>query len=295
MVTRRELLRAGLTRHQVEERLRSGLLIRIYPGVYRVGHVAPSREASYVAAVLACGDRAVLSGLAAAHLLGLVKGQAPPPEVSAPTERRVKGIKTHRSRRMGRRETTVWLGVPVTTVPRTLVALAARLSPADLARAFHEAGIRHHTTPEQVEAVLARHPTAPGASMLRRVIHGDIHVTLSRLESRFLDALRHAGLPPPETNRRPGAHFVDCRWPEATLTVELDSYRYHRSRYAWEQDHRREREARVRGDEFRRYTYTDVFEEPAPMLNELRGLIGARARSRRAGRPRRSSASAGRR
>jgi hypothetical protein len=55
--------------------------------------------------------------------------------------------------------------------------------------------------------------------------------------------------------------------------VELDSYRYHASRHAWEQDHGREREAYARGDEFRRYTWADVFEQPASMLRELRGLL----------------------
>ena len=66
---------------------------------------------------------------------------------------------------------------------------------------------------------------------------------------------------------------MDCRWPAHRLTVELDGYRYHRSRHAWEQDRRREREARARGDEFRRYTYGDVFEQPEFMLSELRGLL----------------------
>ncbi len=66
---------------------------------------------------------------------------------------------------------------------------------------------------------------------------------------------------------------MDCRWPEHRLTVELDSYRYHRSRHAWEQDRRREREAHARGDDFRRYTHDDVLEEPRLMLRELDGLL----------------------
>jgi hypothetical protein len=78
VVTRRQLLRAGLTRHEIAQRIADGSLIVVHRGVYRVGHVAPSLESRYVAAVLACGDHAVLSGLAAAHLLGLVRG-APPP------------------------------------------------------------------------------------------------------------------------------------------------------------------------------------------------------------------------
>jgi hypothetical protein len=74
---------------------------------------------------------------------------------------------------------------------------------------------------------------------------------------------------------------VDCRWPEHKLTVELDSYGFHNSRYSWEQDRRREREARARGDEFRRYTYGDVFEEPELMLAELRALVPQRSRKSR--------------
>ena len=67
---------------------------------------------------------------------------------------------------------------------------------------------------------------------------------------------------------------MDCRWPDHHLTVELDSYRYHGSRHAWEHDRRREREADARGDEFRRYTYGDVYEDSRLMLAELRDLIG---------------------
>jgi hypothetical protein len=66
---------------------------------------------------------------------------------------------------------------------------------------------------------------------------------------------------------------VDCRWPAQRLTVELDSYRYHSSRHAWEQDRRREREAHARGDDFRRYTYGDVMERPRLMLAELRVVL----------------------
>jgi very-short-patch-repair endonuclease len=100
-----------------------------------------------------------------------------------------------------------------------------------------------------------------------------VRVTRSGLERRFLDLMRGAGLPLPPTNRPAGGRGVDCRWPERRLTVELDSYRYHRSRHAWELDRRREREARRRGDEFRRYTRDDVFEDPRTVLAELRPLL----------------------
>lgn len=113
----------------------------------------------------------------------------------------------------------------------------------------------------------------PGRAKLDRVLHGDVPVTLSKLQARFLQRMREARLPLPITNRIAGGHCVDCRWPAHRLTVELDSYRFHNSRYAWEKDRLREREARSRGDAFRRYTWADVIEDPEYMLNELRELL----------------------
>lgn len=272
VVSRKELLGAGLSERQVDYRVQTGVLLVEFPGVYRAGHRAPSVEARYMAAVKAGGKGAVLSGLAAAYLFGLVKGTAPEPEVTAPTERRVKGVRT-RTRRLDSGDATVWHKIPVTTVPRTLVDLSSLLSLDELARACHEAGVRHRTTPAQVERTLKRTPNAKGVANLRRVLRGDIPVTLSKLERRFLKLLRAHGLPLPATNKRAGSHRVDCRWPDHHLTVELDSYSYHNSRHAWEQDRKREREARQRGDEVRRYTWTDVFEEPTEMLTELHTLL----------------------
>jgi len=162
----------------------------------------------------------------------------------------------------------------VTTVPRTLVDIAARLELEPLARACHEAGVRYRTTPAQVETVLARRPTSPGAAKLKAVMRGEVRVSLSALERRFLELLRAAGLPLPQTNRRVGEFRIDCRWPEYRLTVELDSYRFHNTRKAWEDDRRREREARARRDDFRRYTYADVFEDPRQMMRELHEVLG---------------------
>ena len=275
VATRAQLLDAGLSEQQVVRLVRKGALIRRYRGVYSVGHAAASTEASYLSAVYACGSGALLCGRAAAHLLGLITGQPPRPEVLCPTQRSIDGVLTHRTRSRDRRDATSCREVPVTTVPRTLVDLAAVLPQDALARACHEAGIRFGTTPAKVEKVLERRPRSPGATRLRSVLRGDVHVTLSTLERRFLELLRDNGLPLPVTNRPAGGRRVDCRWPEHRLTVELDGYRYHASRHAWEQDRRREREAHARGDEHRRFTYGDVFEDLAPMLGELGAILSA--------------------
>ena len=164
----------------------------------------------------------------------------------------------------------------MTTVERTLVDLATELGVDRLARAVHEADVLHRATPEALEAAISRRPNSPGTARLRRVLRGDVDITLSRLEERFLEIVRDAGLVLPHTNRPAGGRRVDCRWPELRLTVELDGYRYHRSRHAWELDRRREREAYARGDDIRRYTYGDVFEHPRLMLRELHRLLPRR-------------------
>jgi hypothetical protein len=272
-ISRAQLLDLGMSSAAIQRRVAKGLLIRVHRGVYRVGHTAPSTEATYMAAVLAAGESALLRGRAAAHLMGLLTGAPPPPEVIASTNRRIEGVRTERASRADRRDATSHRGIPCTTIARTIVDLAAVLDEDALARVCHTAGVIYRTQPEDVEAVLARRPTAKGAADLRRILRGDTKLTLSKLERRFLQILDEHDLELPETNKRHGGRFVDCRWPDRKLTVELDSYRYHSSRHAWEQDRKREREARARGDDFRRYTYGDVFESPRAMLAELRAVI----------------------
>jgi hypothetical protein len=104
--------------------------------------------------------------------------------------------------------------------------------------------VRHKTTPRHVKAVLKRRPNSKNARTLRRIMEGEIQVTLSALERRFLALLRENKLPLPITNKSASGRRVDCRWPDRKLTVELDSYTYHRSRHAWEQDRKRERSPR---------------------------------------------------
>src|SRR5262245_8718303 len=273
VVTRQELLESGVTRAQIKSRLAAGRLIRIHRCVFRVGHAAPSLEARYLAAVKACGPGSLLAGRAAAHLLQLLRHLPSLPEVLTARHRRPEGVAVRRCRAIDRRDATEWRGVPVTTVPRTLVDLAATLEPPDLARAFHEANVRHHVKPCAVERVLSRRHNWPGARELRRVVCGDEPITLSRLESSFIALLRRARLPLPETNRPANGRYLDCRWPDRRLTVELDGYAYHATRHAWERDIDRERQTRARGDEFRRYTWRDVAEDPGQMLEDLRALL----------------------
>jgi hypothetical protein len=274
IVDRRDLYRAGLTRREIGRRIEKGLLIPEFRGVYRVGHAAPSPKARYMAAVKAGGPGALLCGPSAAYLESLLKcPNPPPPEVWCPTARRVPGVRTRRSRTLDRRDRTEWDAIPATVPARTLVDVAPALSDDELMRAVHEAQVRYRTTPDQVEAVLARIPNPAGARRLRQILHGDTQITLSALERAFLELLRRERLPLPLTNKLFGGRYVDCRWPEHRLTVELLGYRFHSSRHAWEQDHLRAQEARDRRDRFRRYTWDDILRRRERTEGELRELL----------------------
>jgi hypothetical protein len=226
-----------------------------------------------MAGVLASGDGSLLYGVAAGHLLRLVKRAPSAPHVLTPTERRIDGLVTRRCRDITVVQSTIVRNIPVITVPETLVALAAVQTDEALARSCHEAGVLYGTTPAMVGAVLERDRSVKGAGTLRAIMAGDIQVSLSKLERGFVQLLIEHLLPQPITNRLAGAHRVDCRWPDHRLTVELDGYRFHNSRHSWRQGLIREREARARGDEFRRYDWDDVFVDPAHMLAELKELL----------------------
>jgi hypothetical protein len=276
IVTWAEMLAAGLSEDEIRHRIEIGLLIKVHRAVYSVGHRVLTTEASYMAAVKAGGEGAVLWGRAAAYLLGIVKGATPPPAVLTRTEKRIRGVDA-RVRVLDPRDITEYNGIPCTTVPCTIVHLAGELDDEDvLARVCHEAGVKFGTTPRHVEAVLERRPNSKGAKTLRLIASGGVKVTLSVLEDGFFDALRAAGFPLPDSNKRVGKHRVDCHWSKYGVTVELVSFRYHNSKYAWDKDHDREREARMRGEEWRQFTYDDVFKDQTYMLGELRKLLTER-------------------
>jgi very-short-patch-repair endonuclease len=162
-------------------------------------------------------------------------------------------------------------------VARTVVDLARDSTPGELAEIFHHAVVKFRVKPHHVEAVLRRRPNAKGAKTLRRVIHGDERALLSVLERGFIALLRKHDLPLPRTNIPKDGHWVDCRWPDYRLTVELDSYQFHSTKHAWQRDYQRERKARKRGDAYRRYIWDDVFDEPEPTVADLRQLLSTPA------------------
>jgi hypothetical protein len=267
VITAAQLIALGLSRSGIDKWVRKGLLHREFRGVYRLGHAAPSIHARYMAAVLACGPGAALSGLTAAFHLGLVRRPPSLPEVSHPRERAIPGILS-RQRQIPAR---TWQGIPTATVQQVIHDLAGTLPLDDLTRVCHEAEIKF-----KVKKVPTR--GVRGAAKLRAIYEGDHALVLSEMEREFKRVLETASLPLPKFNRRQGAHYIDARYTDPPVTIELQSYKHHSSRAAWETDFERQRAARRRGDEFRPYTWHDVFEAPADMVADIAALLGIPAK-----------------
>ena len=277
-VTRRQLLAAGIDANRICRWLADGRLRKVHYGVYAVGHGAISMHGDYTAAVLAGGGGAKLSHAPAAHVFKVTRGKRPPPpEITVPTtaHRRRPGIVIHRVKALHPYDITVHEGIPITSVPRVLLDMAPRLSPAKLGRACHEAWIQHKTTPVHVEACIARNPGKPGIVKLRYALGSD--VTLSDLEDAFLALLQEHGLPLPRTNIDHNGDKVDCHWPQHDLTVELLSFRFHATRDAFEKD-----VARRRRSQHVAYTYGDVVERGDATAAELAQRLSLTALAPRA-------------
>src|SRR5687767_232072 len=178
-VSWQQLVDHGVDRHAIQRRLEDGSLYRVHRGVYAVGHPGRSLHADYIAATLACGPGAVVSHRAAAHLLRLLRGAPPRPEVTVPSTagRTRAGIVVHRVHALPARDTMKLHGIPITTVPRTLLDLAPQLAPELLTRACHEAWVHHDLKPATIEACIARNPSKKAIAKLRRALSAD--VTLS--------------------------------------------------------------------------------------------------------------------
>ncbi len=166
--------------------------------MYAVGHLGLGQEAKWLAAVLACGDAAVLSHRSAAALWGIRLGELFRPEVTIAHDSRHPAITTHRAR-LASVDRALRKGVPVTSPARTLVDLAV-LDRDELVRALREAMFRRLYDRAAVEDALTRRPSKALKDLLT-----EAPVTQSMMEDRFLTSCKRHHLPSPQTQHRIGA------------------------------------------------------------------------------------------
>jgi very-short-patch-repair endonuclease len=273
VVARAQLLAAGMSDAGIARAVRRRALLRMYPGVYAVGHGAVDVNGRLRAALMHAGASAVLSHTTAGWWWGIVEDEPEVIHLSAPVRRaRADDVRVHLPRRVSR---TSHRGLPVTPVRRTLLDLASMLSLGRLRRAVAEADRRDLLRPADVFSVLGR--GREGSPALREAL--ELHLPeLARVESalefEFLALVARHDLPRPQVQARIGPFRVDALWPAARVVVELDGHRFHAGPAEAEADRRRDLELRGMGYVVLRYTWHQVTREGEAVIADLRRALG---------------------
>lgn len=285
-----QLRALGLSERGVRNAVAAGRLHRVHRGVYAVGRADLTSEGHWMAAILTCGEGAVLSYVTAAAHFGIRPSAASQIDVTipraAPVSRRK--LRVHRHPDLTSADVTTHEGLPVTNVSRTLLDLASILRRSEVARACDQAAILRLYDQREMDDVLLRSRGRKGVRLLRQVLaEGDLgeNVPMSPLEEGFLSLVLEAGLPKPGINRwlRLGDHYlrVDFIWYEDRLVVETDGARYHSTGFARLRDQERDCLLDNYGWNHARFDWNDVFGHPSRTVNEVRRLRRQRSPDRR--------------
>ncbi len=290
-MSRDQLRAAGVSHSAIVRRLHGGRLEYVHRGVYALPHTSDIPLATEAAALLACGEGAVLSHHSAVTLWGLRPGQARPVHVTIPAHRGFpapQGVKLHRSRILTRADVRILHGLPVTSPARALLDAAATLPDRDVERLLYEAVFPLHlVTLHEINALLKRAGGHPGRTRLTRVAVGDLTQTDSPASETLLELIRAAGLPEPDTEVPALDYRLDFYWPELRLAVEVDAYGTHGSPARFEADRRRDARLLIElGITVIRITKTTIDERPLEALAIVVRAIGQREAAVRSARSR---------
>ena len=223
------------------------------------------------------GD-ALISGRAAADLWGMLDVTLRPQErepidvlLVGRSAHPVPGIRLHRVRSIAHQDLRWRHGIPLVSPARALLALSGELEALELESALFAALGSRVVRPSQVREVLARNPLAPGAAVLRALIHapGGLRDTRSRYERRLLHLLRDAGLPAPATNVDVARHDVDMYWPDLNLVIEFDGWEFHRDRRSFEHDRLRDQDLVATGRHVMRITARQIDGSPLALIARI--------------------------
>jgi predicted transcriptional regulator of viral defense system len=249
VVTRAQLVTVGLAPRSIARRLANGRLHRLHAGVYAVGHQAQRREARWLAAVLACGEGAVLSHRSAATLWTIRDGEGPRPDITIPgtSGRRHPGIAIHHSP-LQARDVTVHAGIPVTTPTRTVFDLAHVVNHDELTRTLKDAQYQRRFNLNAAQELLTRRP-----SRVFRELTEDLILTQSELEDRMVALCDRYKLPRPLTQQvvRTG------------------------TRTAFQTDRTTTNALQLAGYTVLRFTYNDLKTRPARTARQIEQALGS--------------------
>jgi putative AbiEi antitoxin of type IV toxin-antitoxin system len=277
VVSIRQLETLGYSRSSVAKATTAGRLHRLHRGVYALGHTRLSWHGRCLAVVLACAP-ALASHTSAGWVWGLLRSRPGTFHVTAPTRRHAKPFAHLHHAQLVADDCAVREGIPVTSLPRTLLDLAAMLPVDRLRRVIERSEELHLFDLDSLEACLDRAGGHPGAGPMRRALalYRAPAFTRSGLERRFLELVQQAGLPTPSMNCFEAGHELDAYWRPERFVVELDVYETHGSREAFERDRLRQEELKLLGIEMVRVTGCRLDREPGKVLDRVGALLEQR-------------------
>jgi hypothetical protein len=275
-VTYRQLRLLGFGEATVGEWVRAGRLLARQPGVYAVGHTARTVDSDQWEAILYAGPGAMLSHLSAAWRRGLIDYPPRAIHVSSPRRRRdLPGIVVHGRRALERCDHD---GLPITSVPRTLLDLAATDERRLLRKALARLDFNHTLDAAAIEAI-CRRGRAGSAALRRALIEYDPRFgrTLSALEDDFLLVCEAHDIPKPdEVNVRIQGILCDLVYREPKLIVELDGAGNHHSPAQISRDRANDLTLRAHGWLVLRYGWRQVHDDPEGIREEILRELAAR-------------------
>jgi len=272
----------GYSRKAVQREVASGRLHLLHRGVYAVGHRLLPAHGRCLAAVLACGPGALLSHRSAAWLWGILRYGPAPLHVTSPQPRKPRApIHLHHSRILTEADRALEEGIPVTSLPRTLLDCAGESRFSQLQRMLERSEELKQFDLAPVEELLGRSRGHAGWGRLRQAIalYQPVPFTRSGFERLFFEAVLAAGLPRPATNFVEAGFELDVYWPEQRFAVELDTYATHGTNTAFERDHFRDEDLMLAGIELIRVTDVRFHREPESVLKRVATLLARRRAS----------------
>jgi very-short-patch-repair endonuclease len=281
-LSRAQLITAGVNRHAIDRRLRTGRLVRVHSGVVAVAPVIDVPLADEIAALLACGAWARLSHHSAVVRWRLRIGDARPIHVTIPDGRSgadPAGVEVHRSRTLTDADVRYVGGLPITSPARTLLDVSGTsLTDRDIEALLAEAIFtRKIVRQDEIASLLGHCGEHPGRAKLKRVLArtGPGSRTDSRPEKRLLELIRTAGLPEPETQVDVLGYRLDFLWRKQRLAVEVDTYGTHGSPARFESDRRRDAAVKTgAGIDTLRVTDERIDGEPLAVVALIARAIG---------------------
>lgn len=282
-----QLVACGLDDAAVARRVRNGQLYRVHIGVYAVGHPGETLHATFMAAVLAGGGDAFVSGWASCALADLLRWDERSVDVTirGTSHRSRPGIRFHRARLLHPHDTTKLHGIPCTTPARAILEVAPQLSDRRLKRLIRKAQVEKRANVRQIAAVLRRARGHRATRRIADIIAGGPAPTASTDEDVVLDLILEAGLEPPVANARLVVgglpYYPDLRWPAQRLSLEIDSSPWHDGPLAQELDADRQAELEAAGERVLRTTAAQAIRAPQQLVARLTAAGARWARGRR--------------